>query len=251
MTLLKLTALLVALIPLLRAQKDRFGAPACHAPDRELADRSFFFLCHSASRRVPVWVGYELKPEHLRRLTTRPSRFRHDAQLAGPKADDSDYRGSGFSRGHMAPAADFAWSEQALRATFLLSNAVPQYQRTNAGRWAQLEAAVRRIAAASDAVYVFTGPIFEGPNTEVIGSGQVAVPSHTYKVILALKGDLKRMYAAIVPNAAGVSEPLNRLAATVEDVERRSGLDFFSALEDSEERHLESSWRPFPTPTED
>jgi endonuclease G, mitochondrial len=207
MTSTKLTTLLLALLPALPAQQDRFGNPACDAPGQELADRSFFVLCHSATLKVPLWVGYELTPAQLQRRAIRPSHFRHDSELAAPGASDADYKYSGFSRGHMAPAADFAWSDQSIRATFLLSNAVPQLQRVNAGAWSRLEAAVRRIAAQSDAAYIFTGPLFDSEITEVIGANHVAVPSHTYKVILAVQGDHLTMYAAIVPNSGRCHRP--------------------------------------------
>src|SRR5262245_3103543 len=103
----------------------------------------------------------------------RSRHFRRDQELSGGSASDSDYRGSGYSRGHLVPAADAAWSEEAMRATFLLSNAVPQFQRMNAGLWRQVEARVRRLAAESDAVYVFTGPLFER-KLERVGAGKVA-----------------------------------------------------------------------------
>jgi len=183
---MKRIVFLVFLTPFLAAQQNRFGNPGCSGPDRELADRSFFVLCHSASMRVPLWVGYELTAEHRKRVAARPGHFRRDAQLSQAGAQDS--RGSGFTRGHMAPAADFAWSEEAIRATYVLSNVVPQYRNPNAGRWSQLEAAVRRLAAVSDSVHVFTGPIFDTSDPEVIGAGRVAVPSHVYKVVLAVKG---------------------------------------------------------------
>jgi endonuclease G len=237
---MKLAVILILLAALLPAQPDRFGYPACSGPDQELADRSFFVLCHSASRKVPLWVGYELKPEHLSRTAQRPSRFRPDHQLAHPGALDSDYKYSGFSRGHMAPAADFAFSDKAIRATFLLSNAVPQRANPNSGRWAQLEAAVRRLAASSDSLYIFTGPIFDFPQPELIGEGRVAVPSHTFKVILALKGSQKTMYASIIPNDTRVTAPLDSFTVSVSEVQRRTGLDFFPLLEDTEELRLES-----------
>jgi endonuclease G len=140
----------------------------------------------------------------------------------------------------MAPAADFAWSDDAMRATFVLSNAVPQRQSVNAGVWAVLERAVRGLAADSDAAYVFTGPLFESAS-ETIGPGRVAVPSHTYKVILVIEGEDKWMYAAIVPNADVAAASLGDLMTTVDEVESRTGLDFFSALPDELERQLESS----------
>ena len=71
----------------------------------------------------------------------------------------------------------------------------------NAGVWRELEIAVREIAARSDAAYVFTGPIFAAGVGEFIGEGHVAVPTHTFKIVLALEDGRKTMYATIVPNA--------------------------------------------------
>jgi endonuclease G len=228
------------------AQYDRFGAPPCPVADHEIADRTYFVLCYSAARKVPLWVGYELSADKLTRVASRPSHFRRDRGLTLPGAVDADYRNSGFSRGHMAPAADFAWSSDAMAATYLLSNVVPQRQRVNAGPWAAVEAAVRRIAAASDEVYVFTGPIFDAHNTETIDAG-VAVPTHTYKVVLAIRAGRRSMFAAIVPNIDAAAVPAARFVTSVAEVEHRTGLDFFASLEDAEERELEAAATPGPS----
>jgi endonuclease G len=123
----------------------------------------------------------------------------------------------------------------------VLSNAVPLLQSVNAGPLARIEAAVRRLAVRGDVVYVFTGRIFDR-EPELIGRG-VTVPSHAFKVILAIEGDRKTMYAAIVPNSPGFSKNLADFVATVDEVELRAGLDFFSALDDNEELPLESHRR--------
>jgi endonuclease G len=233
-----ITALLLAALAV-PAEQRPFGSPDCSGPDREAADRGYFFVCHSRSGKVPLWVGYTLTAAQLTGSAPRPSRFREDRGLSGPRATDRDYRGSGYSRGHLAPAADFAFSDNAIRTTFLLSNAVPQKQGVNAGRWAQVEAAVRRVAGRADRVYVFTGVLLEG-EARAIGPGQLAVPSHTFKAVLAVQGGQKKMYAVIVPNRERVREPLEEFAVEVDEVERRSGLDLFGELDDDEERKLES-----------
>ncbi len=245
MALAQYITLHLVLIAALSAQPDRYGRPACDAANNdELADRAYFVLCHSASRKVPTWVGYELKPEHLSGSARRPHHFRRDTALANEGARDADYRGSGYSRGHLAPAADFAWSDDAIRATFLLSNAAPQSQATNAGAWAKLERTVRRLATDADAVYVYSGPLFEGPS-EVIGEGRVAVPSHFFKTVLVERRGVRAMYAAIVPNRAS-GGALEQFLTTVEEVQQRTGLDFFSALEPAEQHALESAKAPLP-----
>jgi endonuclease G len=228
-----IVALLLALAP--ASAQAPFGSPACPG---EPAGRGFFFLCHDPAHKAPLWVAHTLTPEQLEGAAPRPSRFRQDRGLASPSASDRDYRFSGFHRGHLAPAADFA-SHDASRATFLLSNAVPQKPSVNTGAWRRLEAAVRRAARTADRVHIFTGTLFEG-EPKTIGPGQVAVPSHTYKVILFIQDDLAAMFAAIVPNQDNVTGPLDRFAVSADQVEQRTGLDFFSELEDALENDLES-----------
>ena len=217
-----------------------FAEPACEAPSRRFLDHTVFGICYDTSLKSPVWAAYELRPEHLSGSMARPASFRRDPVLDSEGASNSDFRLSGYSRGHMVPAADFAWSEPAFRATFFLSNVVAQRQSVNAGLWRRLENAVRRIAAVSDSVHVFTGPLFDLANLEFIGPGRVAVPTHTYKVVLAVRDGRRMMFAAIIPNQAGLAGCLNHFAVTVDEVERRSGLDFFGALDDGEEEALEA-----------
>ncbi len=225
-----------------------FGQPACDAPARRLLDHAFFQICYDSSVKAPVWTGYQLRPELVAHSAGRRSGFRPDPLLVSPGASNTDFRGSGYSRGHMIPAIDFAWSEPAHAATYYLSNVVAQRQSVNAGLWRKLENAVRRIAAASDFVSIFTGPLFESSNLEYIGPGRVTVPTHTYKVILAVTGNRRIMFAAIIPNEANRNEPLNHFAVSVDEVERRTQLDFFASLDDGIEEALERVRESFPNP---
>jgi endonuclease G len=227
-----IAALLLTLTP--ASGQAPFGSPACPG---EPADRVFFFTCHSPAHKVPFWVAHTL--EKRAAASARPSRFRQDRGLASPSAADRDYRFSGFHRGHLAPAADFS-SPDAVRATFLLSNAVPQKPSVNTGAWRRLENAVRRSAYTAHRVHVFTGALFEG-EVITIGRGRVAVPSHTYKVVLVIDAQgAMAMFAAVIPNQDNLSGPLDRFAVTVDEIEQRTGLDFFSELDDALENDLES-----------
>ena len=238
-----LAFLFLSLLQPLLAQPDRFGLPACSSPGQELAKRAAFVLCYSSTLKTPVWAAYELKPENLNGSAPRPKHFRHDYRITGPSAYDSDYRNSGFSRGHMVPAADLAWNEDALRDSFLLSNVIPQNLSLNVGKWSRLEAAIRKLAASSDSLIVFSGPIF-CESFERIGTSQVAVPCQIFKVALSIRGKELTMFAAILPNGPNPSQPLNEFATSVEAVERRTGLDFFHMLPASLQQELESTVFP-------
>ncbi|MFN7924548.1 MAG: DNA/RNA non-specific endonuclease [Bryobacteraceae bacterium] len=239
------TQILLLAAHALLAQPDRFGLPACELPGQELATRSAFVLCHSASLRVPVWTAYEITPERLNGRAQRPRHFRRDLVLAQPGASDSDYRNSGWVRGHLVPAADMAWSEDALRDSFLFSNAVPQNAALNSGKWRVLEGAVRKLAAGADFVLVFTGPVF-CPDDARIGANQVAVPCQIFKVVVAGRGQARHAFAAILPNGYNPAEPLAHFACSIAEVERRTGLDFLNALPGAEQAELESTAEPLP-----
>src|SRR5262245_59922321 len=90
----------------------------------------------------------------------------------------------------MAPANDFTRSVEAMKSTFVLTNAVPQKHGVNDGKWAQLEKAVHNLASTRGTVWIFSGPVFVGRRpVKTIGPHNVAVPTHTYKVVLCVHPD--------------------------------------------------------------
>jgi DNA/RNA endonuclease G (NUC1) len=105
------------LVTSLGAQPDRFGLPACE----EISDRSFYLLCYDQGRKVAAWTAHELTPGKRDGPAGRPTHFRRDANLSGEQASNADYRGSGYSRGHLVPAEDMSWSDAAIRSTFVLT----------------------------------------------------------------------------------------------------------------------------------
>lgn len=222
--------LAVIIATVLRAQPDRFGLPACQGPGPELAVRSAFILCHGSGTNTPVWTAYELTPERMGAASPRRSHFRRDPALSHGGATDADYRNSSYARGHMVPARDLSWSEDASRDSFLLSNAVPQNPAMNRSVWRRLENEVRRRAQSADSVIVFTGPVF-CPDSPRIGHGRVAVPCELFKVAVELCAGRTRVLAVVVPNADGPRGPLDSYATTIEDVRHRTGLDLLPLLE--------------------
>lgn len=151
---------------------------------RELCFDSFAIL-HSGRTKTPVFVAQRLNRQVLSQgaAIERTDRFYSEARLpAGERAELDDYRNSGYSRGHMAPAADMHTPE-AMAQSFSLANMVPQDQRHNSGPWAKIESDTRKyIMRARGDVYVFTGPVYAG-RPVTIGDGQVAVPTHLYKLV--------------------------------------------------------------------
>lgn len=151
---------------------------------RELCFTSFAVL-HSGQRKTPVLVAERLNRQTLlaTKEVARTDRFYEEARLpAGERAKLADYRGSGFDRGHMAPAGDMS-NPEAMAQSFSLANVVPQDARHNAGAWNKIEQDTRKyILRASGDVYVLTGPVY-AQQPETIGDGRVAVPTYLYKLV--------------------------------------------------------------------
>jgi len=238
--------LLLATASALAENNLKFGKPDC--PGR-LLDKQFFVICYSPEHKIPIWVGYALTAADLDGPATRTNNFRADPALpADERSRPKDYSKSGYDQGHMAPAEDFTRSIQAMSTTFLLSNMAPQRPGLNRNRWKQLENAGRRVAKSQGSVWLFTGSIFIGNKPiQEIGADKVAVPTHFYKVILCVHPDgTKEMFASVMPNIAKLQTGLGKYATSVDNVEQLTGLDFFSALSESEQKSLESKVGSLP-----
>ena len=129
------------------------GWPRYAAPARERNATTVchfrFVLSHNNTARSPDWVIERLDNQTL--VSGGPDRpgqtFVPDLKLPErARASDDDYKKNhfGFARGHMAPAEDFNNDIDEMKASFILSNAVPQIDHGfNGSVWRSLEQAVR------------------------------------------------------------------------------------------------------------
>lgn len=179
------------------------------------------------------------KAEATTKATKRTDRFRSDPKIPTGSATTADYRRSGYDRGHLAPAADMAFSVQTMTDSFFMSNMSPQKPAFNRGIWKELEALVRYFAITEGKIVVVTGPILPKEKTITIGANRVTVPTHYYKVIFDLTPP-RKMIGFILPNE-GSNEPLAAFAVTVDAVEKATGLDFFSKVPKEKQERLEST----------
>ena len=215
--------------------------------------KEFFIICHDGRLRVPEWVTYHLTRADLAQSEIeRSDDFRPDTDLDPQERSElAHYRNSGYDRGHMAPAADFKRSAEAMSSTFFMSNMAPQRPHLNRRAWAQLEDLIRQLGESHGSIWIFTGVLYlDGSNRRAdppeFIAGRVGIPTHFYKVILC-EHDTggHEMYAYLMPNQLDpLTDPLDDFVVSVADVERLSGLDFFAVLPDGEERRLQRSRNP-------
>ena len=234
-----------------------FGEQYIKCPYKRLP-KEHFIVCYDNVRKMPVWVGYKLTRSLLRGGAARTDNFRPDPVLdAADQATLDEYKGSGYDRGHMAPAAAFKRSVEAMSTTFLLTNMVPQTPALNRRIWRTLESEVRKITDWASAVFVFTGALTLTPdgqprsdNKRLTKTG-ATIPSHTFKAILVQINNTEVAAVGVVmPNLfGGLSRSLNEYIVPIDQIEKSLGneIDFFAHLPDGLEKELEADRQAWPT----
>lgn len=220
------------------AEYTKLGVPG---KEGDLLCRTGHLLAHDSEKKTPVWVIEHLTAERAEGTLPRLNRFQADPDLEkGKRAELSDYKGSPYDRGHMAPAADMRWSKEAMKECFYLSNMVPQVGNgMNRGIWKNLEEHVRSWATERGELYIFTGPIYDGGVKKTIGKNKVAVPTHLYKIIY--DPTKKTAIAFIMPNKLLDTKDMPKYIVAIRDVEEKTGLDFLSSLDKESQDEIETT----------
>jgi endonuclease G len=231
-----LAALAVLLPAAVHAAPEATNCPADYlggkAPDvlnpklmtrvREICFRQFGVF-HSGVTATPLWSAEHLTADMV---TDANEVDRDDVFHAEPslppseRAELSHYRGSGYDRGHMAPAADMV-TKEGQDESFSLANMVPQEPSLNRGPWARIELTARKLARRYGEVYMVTGPVFSGDRIARIG-GRVFVPSFVYKAVYIPKTGQSSVWWA--DNATDAITVIS-----VAELSRRAGIDVFPA----------------------
>ena len=218
-------------------------------PLNYLMDKPEFTVSYNRDLGRPNWVSWHLSDEWVGTLA-RVDTFRPDPQIPPNwyRVQSFDFSGSGFDRGHMTPNADRdkETSVPINQATFLMTNMVAQAPAQNQGPWAAFEGYLRTLVEQNgEELYIVAGPHGAGGTgslggvTTTLASGQVTVPSSTWKVVLVLpKGvdDVSRVacsartIAVVLPNIQLINSDWTTYLTTVDAVETLTGYDFFSTV---------------------
>ena len=219
-------------------------------------------LEYDAARKVPRWVAEHLTKDSV--TATKANRkgvqFGRDPTVPALfSSDNSDYWGSGWSRGHMAPAGDNKHCQASMADTFYLTNIVPQDMDNNGGYWNRLEMWCRELTKTYSDVWVISGPLWlpevsdqdsDKPDSggdgkrkkksevrtisyQVLGNNYVSVPTHLFKVVLVTDPKLGQplLSSFIVPNVPIADKQLTHYKTSLEELERHVGVEFHPELD--------------------
>ena len=209
--------------------------------DEQIMAKRGYTVSFNPNTKLPNWVAYELTADETDGPWTRKGlRFVPDPYYKGEQADREDYRNSGYSHGHLAPAGDMKWDSLAMIESFYYTNCIPQDANLNTGKWHQLEEKTRKLAREYGNVYIVTGPVIQYDSVKRIGYHGIAVPVACYKALLIRN---KERYSAIgfVMLNGGEQRSMKECACTVDELEALLGLNMFYNLPDDIEEGVEST----------
>ena len=206
-----------------------------------LIEHEGFALLYDTKTLCPRWVAWELTAEETRgRVSRQNVDFKEDSKVPKEYQVASwDYNGGHYGRGHMCPAGDMKWSQEAMQDCHYMTNICPQTAELNKTWWEHLERACRQWARQEGAVQIVCGPIFSENPKHFGKKHRMAVPRAFYKVVLSLKKGQEKAIGFFYTNDNAI-QPMEDAVRSVDDIERLTGIDFFSSLPDEQEDRLEA-----------
>lgn len=216
------------------------GAPESQGQPIKVLANTGYVVGYSDALGNPRWAAYRVKDLDWHEVPKRPDEFAMDERTVA-RIIPAVYTNSGFDRGHLAPnhAIALRHGQQAQAETFLMSNIIPQKHGLNAGLWKSLE---QKIAANYPGrfgeIWVLAGPIFGSKPAWL--RQQVAVPEACFMILVDVNEGRARATAFIFPQEPAKAQ-LDDYLVTIDDIEQRTGLDFFATLPDATERAIEAS----------
>jgi len=239
-------------LSVIREDLNTNGLPALLA-DEKLISHSAMSLVYSEEHEQAKWVAHIISPEILTGRVNRTNDFRTDPKVLTGTAVEEDYflkfpqangefkyDGFGYDRGHLAPSADFRWSQKALSESYFYSNMSPQLGDFNREIWADLEGTIRGYVARNPdtQLYVCTGGVLTDDLPVVErGVNKVSIPRQYFKVVIDVKN--QRGIGFLMPNKKA-TYPLEHFAKSIDEIEALTGIDFFEGIADDLENKIES-----------
>lgn len=225
-----------------------------------------------ADKKHANWIAFSFNPTTAADNVSRTDKWSNDPILQ--PGTDKDYwnnfhKNDGFDKGHLCASEDRVYMKEANWQTFYYSNMSPQFNSFNGGFWQKLEAKLQSwgrstITGTYDNVYVAKGGTInelltsyhaekkggdgKWPNTDEKGFtvGGIACPKYYFMAILCEKGEIYQAIAFLVEHREDLTskpsnEEMQACAISIDELEAKTGIDFFCNLPDGIEAEVEAS----------
>ena len=205
----------------------------------QVVHHTYYCLSYSEKDEQSEWVAYKITSRNIDGNVKRKNNFKADKKVTTESAQLSDYKGSGFDRGHLAPAGSMKINKTSMSESFFMSNMSPQNPSFNRGIWKRLEGKVRYWTEYNDSVFVVSGPILDNP-LGTIGKNKVTIPRAYYKTLLGYKNGKAKGLAFIMPNEKS-DQSLYKYVVSINEVEEVTGIDFYHKIDKDVQEEVEEN----------
>ena len=186
---------------------------------------------------VSVWLAYPLSKDYLDKAVERTDAWAYDPILGKELSSAPfSYYADDYARGHQVPSADRLCCREANEQTFYGTNIAPQLNEHNEGIWSNLENRIRSVASQADTTYVVTGCVVDGATEFSTDSDkkQITVPVAFFKAVLRYEKGAEQEWTSagfFTEHKKYSSNDLKPISMTIDELEEKTGLDFFVNLE--------------------
>ena len=149
-----------------------------HIEGQIIYQTSVYTVNFSNKFHEPLWVSYKLY-QGGGECERKSFHFINDIESL-QTATNNDYSKSGYDKGHLANAEDFANDCTKDELTFRYYNCLPQTPNLNRGIWKTYETKIREWSQ-SDSLLVICGGVFGGQKIK-----NISVPDFCWKVVQSL-----------------------------------------------------------------
>lgn len=194
--------------------------------NNQIINKQGYILSYNELHEQPNWVFYKLFPSDINCIdrAIRKNKFKEDYSIPTGSSTLSDYKGSGFDRGHLKPSADESCNQELMDETFLMSNMSPQSPGFNRGIWKYLESHVRSLINENDSLYVYTAGVLSD-DLSTIGVNKVSVPKCYYKILYIFNNGNIKTESYLIPNIK-CEDNYDSYLTDISIIEDTTGLDF-------------------------
>lgn len=218
----------------------KFGIPQ----DSDITDdiilyKKQYVVSFNPNKHIANWISWNLNSDWYGNIE-RYNKFLQDPDLPDSifQANDTDYKNSGYDRGHIVRSEERTKTIEDNISTFYYTNIFPQIPSLNRTIWFDLERYCENLTKGNkNELFIIAGPIF-GDNYSILNDN-IAIPDSCFKIILLLNNnDLNEnifekieVIAVIMPNNNSVRKnKWYNYTTSVRNIENSTGYNFFNNI---------------------
>ena len=205
------------------------GQTLSYVDNEVILRKTWITIGYDTIRMIPNYVVEKLTPYMIVGDAKR-SKFYADTTIKNG-VTPSDYNGSGYDRGHLAPAANYKFSQKATDETFVMTNMCPQTPELNRRSWLALEDYIRDLVKFHDTLIVLTGTYGDAGNIK----SKVTIPNKMWKVAIGKRDNEVLTIIGWIYFNSKSRQSVENTKVSIDDIEQLINRDIQVGLSDSEE----------------